>query len=137
MKSRSVKRSGHNDRPPSTGIVAPVTASVAASASHAIVAATSCGRIKRAIGCWDENASADSRPYSRALSSRIGVAVEPGLTALAVTPVPRSSARERADETRDAGLRGAVGGEQREPARRRRRGDRDEPAGARLGPAQQ
>src|SRR4051812_1601371 len=63
-KDGSARRQGrrHNDRPPSTGIVAPVTASVAASASHAIVAATSRGRISRAIGCWEEKASADSRP---------------------------------------------------------------------------
>jgi len=65
-------------------------AAVAASARHAIAAASSGGiRLQSAIG--SNNASADSRPFRGALSPRIGRAVEPGLTAFAATPVSRSS----------------------------------------------
>ena len=58
----------------------------------ASAAATSAGDTSRPSGCWAAKAPAVGRPESRALSSRIGVSVEPGLTALAVTPVPPSSA---------------------------------------------
>ena len=44
------------------------------------------------MGCWTAKDWADSRPYNRALSTRMSVSVDPGLTELAVTPVPRSSA---------------------------------------------
>ena len=50
------------------------------------------GRAAAHAGCCAANDAAAGRPYSRALSARIGVSVEPGLTALAVTPVAPSSA---------------------------------------------
>ena len=60
-------------------------------ARNASTAATSAGRSSRPMGCCAAKARAPGRSYRRALSSRMGVAVDPGLTAFAVTPVPPSS----------------------------------------------
>src|SRR6202050_4043105 len=79
-------------RPPSTGITAPVIPPLPSPASQASAAATSSGVSSRRTGCWAANADGSGSPYSRALSARIGVSVEPGLTAFAVTPVSPSSA---------------------------------------------
>src|SRR5918995_1648096 len=56
------RESGHNARPPSTGIDAPVMPLLFAPASHTSIAATSCGSRSRSTGCWAANASADRRP---------------------------------------------------------------------------
>ena len=60
-------------------------------ARNASTAATSAGRRSRPMGCCAAKARAPGRSYRRALSSRMDVAVDPGLTAFAVTPVPPSS----------------------------------------------
>ena len=78
-----------------------------------------------------------ARPYSRALAARIAVSVEPGLTALAVTPVGPSSTASARIRPGDAGLGCAVGGEHRQAAGRGRRRDGQEPAAARARPPQQ
>src|SRR6516225_8806530 len=82
----------HKARPPSTGTMAPVMPLAPSPARNAMTAATSSGRSSRPSGCSLANDSAAGSEYSRALSSRTGVAVDPGLTAFAVTPVPPSSA---------------------------------------------
>ena len=60
-------------------------------ARNASTAATSAGLSSRPMGCCAAKARAPGRSYRRALSSRMRVAVDPGLTAFAVTPVPPSS----------------------------------------------
>jgi hypothetical protein len=72
--------------------MAPVIPLLAGLARNASTAAISAGSSSRPAGCWLANACAPGSRYSRALSSRIGVAVEPGLTAFAVTPLSASSA---------------------------------------------
>jgi hypothetical protein len=77
-------------------MIAPVTALALVPARNTSIAATSAGSSSRPSDCCAANDSPSGRPYSRALSVRIGVAVEPGLTAFAVTPVrPSSAARAR------------------------------------------
>src|SRR5215472_6957677 len=83
---------GHRASPPSTGTTAPVIALAPGPAKNATTSAISAGSIRRRSGCWLANALALARPYRRAVWSSMGVLVEPGLTALAVTPVPPSSA---------------------------------------------
>ena len=120
-------------RPPSTGTVAPVMAAAPGPRRKAIVAATSSGA-SQALQRWrGAKSRGEGRSKRRADSARRGVSVEPGATALAVTPLPcRSAARPRTKPV-DSRLRRAVGGEARHPPRRARRGDRDEATGARRG----
>ena len=73
-------------------VTRPVTALAPSPARNASTAATSAGSSSRSSGCWAAKDAAPGSRYSRAVSSRIGVAVDPGLTAFAVIPVPRSSA---------------------------------------------
>src|ERR1019366_1632805 len=86
--------------PPSTAMSAPVIADDAGEHSHAIDAATSRGSMSRPTGCCVANDSPLSSPYTRADASRMAVRVEPGLTALAVTPYSaRSMATPRISPT--------------------------------------
>ena len=57
-----VGQRGHNERPPSTGITAPVSPLLSGPASHASAAATSSGASRRLIGCWSANAAEASSP---------------------------------------------------------------------------
>src|SRR5262249_20859604 len=85
------ERGAHTARPPSAGRTAPVIPLPPSPSRNAMAAATSSGRSNRSSGCCAAKTWASGNPYSRALSSSMAVDVEPGLTALAVMPVPRSS----------------------------------------------
>ena len=77
--------------PPSTGTIAPVMPLAPSPARNVSTAATSPAASSRSCAPWDANERAEGSPYRRALSSRMRVSVAPGLTAFAVTPVPRKS----------------------------------------------
>ena len=130
-------RHAQTERPPSTGTAAPVRPDDCGPANHTSSAATSAGSSRRSTACWEANASASARSYRRADSSRIAVRVGARADRVGADPRAPQLHGQRADRPHDARLGRAVGGQHRQPADGRRRGDGDEATVAGLGAPQQ